>query len=134
VEVRVSRREITAAVMNPGEPACRRVRMESGLLRSGRVTASPFPGLARAALHVVGRWRLCAAVCVQLGFLGWGAPRALAAPAFAPIAGSQFATGGTAESVAFGPGGGLLATLKPVSEVMVERPLHWRLVDQKRQI
>ncbi len=43
-------------------------------------------------------------------FLLWGAPHALAAPVFAPVAGSPFGAGSGPVSVAFSPGGGLLAT------------------------
>jgi DNA-binding beta-propeller fold protein YncE len=49
-------------------------------------------------------------VGVLLVFCVWGAPRALAAPAFGPVAGSPFGTGRGPESVAFSPNGDLLAT------------------------
>src|ERR1700722_13005656 len=81
-----------------------------GVIQIGQGDGVPGSGLARVGVCAVGRWRWCAAVCVLLVFLVWGAPRALAAPVFAPIAGSPFATGTTPVSVAFSPGGGLLAT------------------------
>ena len=81
-----------------------------GVAQIGQGDGVPVSGLARVAVRAVGRWRWCAVVCVLLVFLVWGAPRALAAPAFAPVAGSPFATGTTPVSVAFSPGGGLLAT------------------------
>jgi outer membrane protein OmpA-like peptidoglycan-associated protein len=81
-----------------------------GVIQIGQGDGVPGSGLARVGVRAVGRWRWCAAVCVLLVFLVWGAPRALAAPVFAPIAGSPFATGTTPVSVAFSPGGGLLAT------------------------
>jgi outer membrane protein OmpA-like peptidoglycan-associated protein len=84
---------------------------EVGVAQIGQGDREPVPGLARGAVRDVGRWRWCVAVCVLLVVFLWGAPRALAAPAFVPVAGSPFVTGGTAQSVAFGPGGDLLATL-----------------------
>jgi 6-phosphogluconolactonase len=49
-------------------------------------------------------------MCGLLVFFLWGAPLAVAAPVFAPVTGSPFVTGSAPLSVAFSPGGRLLAT------------------------
>ena len=66
-------------------------------------------GLGRRGLARGGRW-LAVGLVVGVWWLA-GAGGALAAPpAFTPVTGSPFATGSFPDSVAFSPGGGLLAT------------------------
>ena len=76
------------------------------------VTAGQVVGVGRLGGRVLargGRW-LAVGLVVGVWWLA-GAGGALAAPpAFTPVTGSPFATGSFPESVAFSPGGGLLAT------------------------
>ena len=76
------------------------------------VTAGQVVGAGRLAGRVLargGRW-LAVGLVVGVWWLAGAGGAVAAPPAFTPVTGSPFATGSFPESVAFSPGGGLLAT------------------------